>query len=61
MSNNLITTVSFRIDRETKRKFVKKAKPFGGTSTVFRELVEAFVEDRTTITPPQPKGIYHVN
>ena len=50
--------VGARVEPRVLSAFIKKAKPFGGTSDVVRELVTGFAEDRVTITPPQPTGIF---
>ena len=55
------TNLNIRIGAELKRKFVVKASRVGGTSVVVRELLQAFVENRVTLTPPTLEGtIYHV-
>jgi hypothetical protein len=46
---NLDVTLQVRVTKSTKLAFVKKANTYGEASTVHRELVEAFVDDRVTI------------
>jgi len=41
-----------RVTNEMHSKFHAKAKKFGIPSDVLRELIEAFLENRLTITPP---------
>lgn len=51
-----------RVSPKVHKAFSVKAKQFGGNSEVLRELVEAFIEDRVTITPnPTKRSIYHVS
>lgn len=51
-SNKLTSFLTVRLDRELAQGFRAKAKEFGGTSNVVRELFEAFLEDRLTIAAP---------
>ena len=51
--------LSVRVNRATADAFRAKAKEYGGTSQVIRELAEAFVDDRITIKPdPNRKSLY---
>jgi hypothetical protein len=61
MKKRLELMLAVRVSVSLHRKFAKKALPHGGMSAVLRELVEAFVDDRVTISPPPVKEIYHVN
>jgi hypothetical protein len=52
-----------RVTPATRAKFTKKAEKFDKPSTVAREIIEAFVEDRLVIKPPvinPNETIYHV-
>jgi len=44
--------LAVRVDSRTKRNFNKKAAKIGEVSEVHRELINAFIEGRLTITPP---------
>lgn len=51
--------LTVRVNRDTADAFRAKAKEYGGTSQVIRELAEAFVDDRITIKPdPNRKSLY---
>ena len=51
--------LTVRVNRDTAEAFRAKAKEYGGTSQVIRELAEAFVDDRITIKPdPNRKSLY---
>ena len=51
--------LTVRVNRDTVEAFRAKAKEYGGTSQVIRELAEAFVDDRITIKPdPNRKSLY---
>lgn len=41
--------ISMRATPEMYRKFQSKAKQYGGVSSVLRELISAFLDDRLTI------------
>jgi hypothetical protein len=41
--------ISMRATPEMYAKFNKKAKLYGGTSSVLRELISAFIDNRLTI------------
>jgi len=47
-----------RVTPAVRSSFVKSSQKHGGTSAVLRELVEAFTQDRVSITPPPMKEIY---
>jgi hypothetical protein len=51
-----------RVSVETKQAFNEKAARFGLPSEVLRELVQAFVEDRVTVSPPKEmkESLYNV-
>ena len=46
------TFLTVRLQQQTHQAFRVKAEKYGGISEVLRELVEAFLEDRLSITPP---------
>jgi hypothetical protein len=52
MSDRLTTILSTRVTAKVRKKFLRKAKRFGDPSYVHRELINAFVEDRVTMEPP---------
>ena len=58
MAKKLTNYLGTRVDSSLRKAFLAKAKPFGGTCQVLRELASAFAEDRVTITAPKPSGIY---
>lgn len=41
-----------RVAAKTRTQFHEKASEFGKPSEILRELIEAFIEDRLTISPP---------
>lgn len=43
------TLVNFRISESKKQEFYNKAQRFGGPSSLLREFVDAFIEDRLTM------------
>jgi len=45
------TMISFRVTRELRDDFYKKARQYGGVSDVHRRLLQAFVDDRMIIKP----------
>jgi hypothetical protein len=50
------TFLTVRVDPALVRRFRAKAERYGGSASVLRELVEAFIEDRLIVHPPkQPK------
>ena len=54
-------TVSFRMARKQHAAFARKAAKFGGTSALLREFIDAFIEDRLTITQTTDKEKLYVN
>jgi hypothetical protein len=50
--NKRTTFLTVRLQQQTHQAFRVKAEKYGGISEVLRELVEAFLEDRLSITPP---------
>lgn len=58
MAQKLTNYLGARVEPRIRSAFIKKAKRFGGTSTVIQELIAGFAEDRVVITPPQPSGIF---
>jgi hypothetical protein len=50
--NKRTTFLTVRLQQQTHQAFRAKAEKYGGISEVLRELVEAFIEDRLTVTPP---------
>ena len=54
--------VTVRVTTGVHKKFHVKASRIGRPSDVLREIVEAFIEDRLTVTPsPTKRNLYHVN
>ena len=52
--------LTVRVNRATADAFRAKAKEYGGTSQVIRELAEAFVDDRLTVQPnPNRKSLFN--
>ena len=52
--------LTVRINRDVVDAFRTKAKEYGGTSQVLRELAEAFVDDRLTVQPnPNRKSLFN--
>lgn len=47
-----IAYLSTRVTVMTREEFMVKASKFGPHTEILRELVEAFVDDRLTISPP---------
>lgn len=45
---NMFLTV--RVTESTRTRFTKKAKHYGDPGAVLRELIEAFVDDRVTLS-----------
>lgn len=53
--------LTVRLDRKTADAFRAKAKEFGGTSTILREIVLAFNDDRLTVAvDPNRKTIFNL-
>jgi len=54
--------LNLRVSPKVHKAFSVKAREFGGTSEVLRELVEGFLEDRVTVKPnPEKRSLYHVS
>lgn len=54
--------MNIRLNAETKKQFLVKAKLIGNPSEVFRKIIEAFVEDRLVIKKPEKselEGLYN--
>lgn len=59
MKQRFIAYIGTRVSKETRTLFVKKARQHDmDQSELMRVLIDAAIEDRITITPPQHKGIY---
>lgn len=54
------TTISFRVSNKQHVAFARKAAKFGGASALMREFIDAFIDDRMTITPTQDKEKLYV-
>lgn len=54
--------LSVRLTPADHRAFFKKSERYGNPSDLLREIVQAFLEDRLTITPPtnRKESLYHV-
>lgn len=52
--------LAIRLSDETKEKFRLKAQRYGRPSDILRELIEAFIEDRLVIYPPESKDSLYV-
>ncbi len=54
--------VNCRVTSALKKSFTTKATRHGKPSDVLRELIQAFADDRCTITPPvnTKEPLYHV-
>lgn len=51
--------VSFRVSDKQHTAFARKAAKFGGVSALMREFIDAFVDDRMTISPtPDKEKLY---
>lgn len=64
MSNKFDAYVGTRVTKNDRSAFVKMSKKINmDQSEVLRELIQAFVENRVTITPPTTiEGLHnHVN
>lgn len=60
LPKNFTAFLTVRINKETADAFRKRAKEYGGTSQVIRELAEAFVDDRLTVQPnPNRKSLFN--
>ena len=51
MTKPMTMYLSTRVTVDTRKKFVDKCESIGDPSTVLREMVEAFIDDRMTIKP----------
>jgi hypothetical protein len=52
MSTSKSVFLTVRVAASTRTKFHAKAKKYGQPSSVLREIIEAFLEDRLSIVPP---------
>lgn len=52
---NLDKVVATRVTAHIHKKFHAKAGRLGRPSDVLREMIEAFIDERLTVTPKQPK------
>lgn len=57
MKTKLVSYLGTRVARDHRKAFIARArKEFGvGCSEALRELIVAFVENRITVAPTQPK------
>ena len=57
MKTRLVSFLGTRVSREMRKAFISKAKRAHnvGASEAMRELIIAFVEDRITVAPTNPK------
>lgn len=54
--------ITVRVTPKLHTQFHRKVKAFGPPSTVLREILLAFAEDRLVIQPsPTKRNLYHVN
>ena len=53
-------TLIVRVARRTKQRFTTKIQNVGSPSTVLREFIEAYVDNRLTIYPPKDKESLYV-
>ena len=44
------TTISFRVSGKRHEQLTRKAAKFGGVSALLRKFIDAFIDDRLTIT-----------
>jgi hypothetical protein len=60
MNDQLNTYLTLRVNKETHAAFAEKAGLFGmKPSTVHREIIEAFLDDRLVIKPnPRKESLY---
>ena len=59
LPKNLTAFLTVRIGKDSADTFRQKAKEFGGTSEVMREIVTAFNDDRLTVRPdPNRKTLF---
>lgn len=53
--------LTVRLTPKEHKEFSRKAESYGGSTSVIRELVEAFMQDRLTVIPnPEKRSLYHV-
>ncbi|KKN66516.1 hypothetical protein LCGC14_0470500 [marine sediment metagenome] len=59
-TENLDALIAVRVSKKSRKAFQRKADRYPGTSSdVLREIIEAFVDDRITITPdPKKESLY---
>jgi len=55
------TFISVRVNPELHKKFHEKARRFGRSSDVLREILEAFVDGRLVISKPNGKESLYVS
>ena len=61
LPKNYTAFLTVRIDKDTADAFRTKAKEFGGTSEVLREIVTAFNDNRLTMQPnPNRKSLFNL-
>ena len=61
LPKNYTAFLTVRIDKDTADAFRTKAKEFGGTSEVLREVVTAFNDSRLTVRPdPNRKSLFNL-
>ena len=54
--------ISVRVTPKFHTQFHRKVKAFGPPSTILREILSAFIEDRLVIQPnPSKRNLYHVD
>ena len=59
LPKNFTAFLTVRISQDTATAFRRKAKEYGGTSEVMREIVTAFISDRLVIKQdPTRKTLY---
>jgi predicted DNA-binding protein len=52
MTTSKSVFLTVRVAGSTRTKFHAKARKYGQPSSVLREIIEAFIEDRLSIIPP---------
>ena len=61
LPKNYTAFLTVRIDKDVADAFRTKAKEFGGTSEVLREIVTAFNDNRLTMQPnPNRKSLFNL-
>ena len=54
-----ISNINIRVSDKTRINLFRKAKQLDvSVSELMRELIEAVIDDRLKVKPPQPKGLY---